>query len=199
MTRAMKAAAAILICALALGACERQSGGAAPQAGRGSTVVEPEVRVDAVPQEDPGVARSQWRAANETARHVVGNLRVSIENRRGGPVVFAFASGVTIRAQPYNVIPSDSRSGAGGQSFAALMGGDPRVDVHLYRVLAENVTPSATRGGLCGEAPTRYLAVSEFVDGSGRWVFKVSGFRGDVAPPSGNDPLHCGAYAYTAQ
>lgn len=184
---------------LMLAACSRDDdSGKAPQV-RASTVVEPEVRVDTVPQEEPAVARSQWRASNDRARAVAGNLRVSIESVRGGPLVFAFANGVTIRAQPYGVAPADSRSGVGGQSFAAVLGGDPRVDVYLYRVLEENVSASAAQGGLCGEAAARHMAVSEFVDGSGRWVFKLAAFRGEATPPSSADPELCAAYAYTAQ
>lgn len=166
---------------------------------RASTIVEPETRVDTVPQEEPAVARSQWRAANDQARSVAGNLRVSLEGNRGGPLIFAFANGITIRGQPFDVSPADARSGVGGQSFAAVLGGDPRVDVYLYRVLNENVTQSAVQGGLCGEAVTRNLAVSEFVDGSGRWVFKVASFRGEASPGSGADPELCNSYAYTAQ
>ncbi len=184
---------------LMLAACGRDDqSGEAPRV-RASTIVEPETRVDTVPQEEPAVARSQWRAVNEQARTVAGNLRVSLEGERGGPVVFAFANGVTIRAQPYDVAHADARSGVGGQSFAAVLGGDPRVDVYLYRVLDENVTRSAAQGGLCGDERTRNLAVSEFVDGSGRWVFKIAAFRGEATPPSSADPELCNAYAYTAQ
>jgi hypothetical protein len=191
---------AALICAAALGACSRDRGNEKLPGERPLTQVESETRVDAVPQEEPAVARSQWRAASEAARSNTGNLRVSLEGVRGGPVVFAFANGVTIRAQPYNVVPADSRSGAGGQSFAAVLAGDPRVEAYLYRVLNENLIPGRqSTGGLCGTSPTRYLAVSEFVDGSGRWVFKVAAFRGEAQPPSSADPELCAAFAYTAQ
>lgn len=165
---------------------------------RPQTVVEPEIHVDAVPQEEPAVVRQLWRAANDPARNVVGNLRVSIESVRGGPLVFAFANGVTIRAQPIDVVPSDQRSGVPGQSFAVALGGDPRVDTHLYRVLDENISQSAGHG-LCGQDHTRHLAASEFVDSAGRWVFKVAAFKG-VRPPgdSDEDPQLCTAFAYTA-
>jgi hypothetical protein len=53
-------------------------------------------------------------------------------------------------------------------------------------------------GGLCGEILTRHMAASEFVDGSGRWVFKLAAFSGEAAPPSGADPVLCRAYSYTA-
>jgi hypothetical protein len=197
MRKPMVAAIAAL-CVFA-SACDRGQDGDNTPPPRASTVVEPELRVDSVPQEEPAVARSQWRAANDTARAVTGNLRVSLESQRGGPLVFAYATGITVRAQPYDVVPADSRSGVGGQSFAAVLGGDPRVDVYLYRVLNENVTQSAPRGGLCGEAVARFMAVSEFVDGSGRWVFKVAAFRGDASPSSGADPTLCESYGYIAQ
>ncbi len=184
----------------ALGACNRNSQTDPTPSIRASTVVEPETRVDTVPQEEPAVARSQWRATSDSARAVTGNLRVSLESVRGGPVIFAFANGVTVRAQPIAVVPADNRAGVGGQSFAAVIGGDPRVDAHVYRVQSENVTQSAARGGLCGADPTRSLAVSEFVDGSGRWVFKVAAFKGDRAPGvSGSDPQLCNSFAYLAQ
>lgn len=194
--RTLLLAAMAALCAATAG-CTRRDEGAEPERPRGSTVIEPETRVDVVPQEEPAVARSQWRAASDTARRVSGNLRVSLEGRRGGPVIFAFANGITVRAQPYNLVAADSRSGVGGQSFAAVLGGDPRVNAYLYRVLEETVTRSAGQG-LCGEARTRYLAVSEFVDGSGRWVFKIAAFSGSEALPV-VDPGLCNAYAFTAQ
>ena len=190
---------AIAALTLGLTACDRDRGDSTVPGERPQTQVEAETRVDTVPQEEPAIARSQWRAANEDARTVTGNLRVSLQGRRGGPLVFAFATGVTVVGQPYNVVPADSRSGVGGQSFAAVLGGDPRVETYLYRVISENVTPSAPRGGLCGEAVTRYVAVSEFVDAGGRWVFKIAAFSGDVQPPSSQDPQLCNAYSYTAQ
>jgi hypothetical protein len=192
--------AALAALSLMAGACSRNNEAEQTPNVRRSTLVEPETReMDVVPQEEPAVARSQWRAASDSARTVSGNLRVSMLDRRGGPVVFAFANGVTIQAQAYSEVPADSRSGVGGQSFAAVLGGDPRVNVYLYRVQAENVTSSASRGGLCGEDRTRFMAVSEFVDSSGRWVFKIAAFKGDGAPPSGRDPQLCNAYAFTAQ
>lgn len=189
---------AAMAAVLALGACQRERSDEKLPRERPVTVVEAETRVDAVAQEEPAVARSQWRASSEQARTVTGNLRVSLEGRRGGPVVFAFANGITVRAQPYNVVAADQRAGSGGQSFAAILGGDPRVEAYLYRVLDENLIPGRTTG-LCGEARARHMAVSEFVDSSGRWVFKIAAFRGEAQPPSSADPELCAAYAYTAQ
>jgi len=190
---------AVAALCVALGGCSRGNLSQTPDTS-GSALVEPETRdPDVVPQEEPAVARQDWRAASEAARSVAGNLRVSLQGERGGPVIFAFATGITVTAQPYAEVDANSRSGVGGQSFAAVLAGDPRVKAYLYRVQDENVADSAPSGGLCGEARTRYMAVSEFVDGSGRWVFKVAAFRGDDPPPSGHDPLLCNSYAYTAQ
>lgn len=193
------------LCALgllaAVGACGGKDEQVGPPSSRPSTVVEPEpFGVDQVPQEEPGVVRSQWRASNDAARTVAGNLRVSLEGPRGGPVVFAFANGVTIRAQPINAVIADAQSGSDGQMFAALIGGDQRVSAHIYRVLYDNVTRAATRGGLCGSEDTTHLAVSEYVDDEvGNWVFKVGAFKGENAPGSpGIDPEFCDAYAYIA-
>lgn len=193
-----KAAAASVLILAALAACNRDDPAEEGGFMSGGSLVAPDpIQPDAVPEEEPAVARQQWRAANDAARSVAGNLRVSIQAVRGGPVTFAFANGVTVDAQPINVMPSNQRSGVGAQSFAALLGGDPRVNVHLYRVRNENVTRAASAGGLCGAEPTRHLAVSEFVDSGGRWVFKIAAFRGERPPGvSGEDPLLCNAYAY---
>ncbi len=194
-----RSAIAAALAAMLLAGCEAADNEAEAPDVRASTVVVPETRVDAVPQEEPAVARSQWEAVNENARIRTGNLRVSLASGvRGGPLIFAFANGITIEAQPYDVAPADSRSGVGGQSFAAVLGGDPRVDTHLYRVISENVARTARDGGLCGEILTRHMAASEFVDGSGRWVFKLAAFSGEAAPPSGADPVLCKAFSYTA-
>lgn len=189
---------ALTMLALAVGACSGDAGEGDFRATRPSTVVEAETRVDAVPQEEPAVARQQWRALNESAREVTGNLRVSLEGPRGGPITLAFANGITIRAQPYNVVPADSRSGIGGQSFAALLSGDPRVDAYLYRVVNEHLIPQR-RTGLCGPESVRYLAASEYVDSGGRWVFKMVAFRGESPPPSSRDIELCDTLAFTAQ
>ncbi len=146
--------------------------------------------IDSVPEEEPAVARSQWRAVSDGARSVTGNLRVSLAAARGGPVVFAFANGVTVTAQPINVVPAENRSGVGGQSFAAVLGGDPRVNAHVYRVVTDNVTRSAAQGGLCGAERTRHLAVSEFVDSNGT-AWSSSRRFGASVRPARLDKIRC--------
>lgn len=194
------AVALILIASFTVSACGRQDRAKEAQKARSSTVVEPEmIGIDTVAEEEPAVARAQWIAVNDGARTVSGNLRVSLEGARGGPVVFAFATGITIRAQPIDVSPADARSGVDRQSFAAVLGGDPRVKAHIYRVLEDNVARSATRGGLCRSEKTTHLAVSEYVDPSGNWVFKVAAFKGEQAPGvAGQDPQFCDKYTFIA-
>jgi len=185
--------------ASALSACGPSGGDSGSQT-PASTIVTPDMRVDAVPQEEPAVARFSWRAVNDLARNNTGNLHVSLQAQRGGPVIFAFATGVTVTAQPTADVPADQRSGVSGQSFAAVLGGDPRVDAHLYRVTDEVVAHSAPAGGLCGGVTAKYLAVSEFVDSSSHWVFRLAAFKGDRPPGNpGDDPQLCGAYAFAAQ
>ncbi|MBS0386412.1 MAG: hypothetical protein JSS00_13815 [Proteobacteria bacterium] len=186
--------------ALCAGGCGRRNHNDANTTPHSETIVAPETRpVDQVPEEEPAVARSSWRAVNDITRNVTGNLRVSMEHQRGGPLIFAFATGVTVRAQAYEQVAADRRSDVGGQSFAAVLGGDPRVDAYLYRVLDETVARSAPLGGLCGADRTRFMAVSEFVDASGRWVFKIAAFKGDRGPGSGQDPQYCRSFSFTAQ
>lgn len=189
-----------LLLAGALVGCQREEANQAPERVRTSTIVEPETSgIDSVPEEEPAVARNSWRAASDNARSTTGNLRVSLDGVRGGPVIFAFANGITVNAQPIAAAPADSRSGVGGQSYAAIMGGDPRVHVYLYRVIVENVASNVRSGGLCGPNPTRHLAVSEFVDSAGRWTMRIAAFRSERPPGvSGDDPLLCAAYSYLA-
>jgi hypothetical protein len=195
-----KATFCVAVASAALAGCNRDSQKAHAPSVHSSTVVEPEtLGIDAVAQEEPAVARTRWNAVNDAARDVAGNLHVSLESVRGGPVIFAFANGITISAQPIAVAPADSRSGIGAQSFAAVLGGDPRVDAHLYRVESEVVTASARAGGLCGHEPTKHMAVSEFVDSTGNWVFKIAAFKGASAPGSVDGDLTlCGAFSFAA-
>jgi hypothetical protein len=192
---------ALLAAAALAAACSRQDHGATGPQIHAQTIVSPDpTPPDAVPQEEPAVSRQSWRAINDRTRNVTGNLHVSIERQRGGPIIFAYANGITIEAEAYAEVPSDSRSGVGGQSFAALEGGDPRVGAYLYKVNQESLAPTAAQqGGLCGQDTTRYLAVSEFVDATGAWMFKIAAFHGGNAPGGGQDPLYCGNFAYTAQ
>ncbi|MET0183169.1 MAG: hypothetical protein ABW199_09810 [Caulobacterales bacterium] len=193
-------AAALCLTALALSvACDRRANDPSAGGVRPSTVVEPEMRVDEVAQEEPAVARSRWRLANDVARSVTGNLQVSLAGARGGPIVLAFASGITMRAQPIAVTPASNRSGVGDRNFAQVLGGNPQVDAHMYRVQDETVAQAAAAGGLCGPSRVTHIVISEFVDPRGRWVFKLAAFKGEGPPGvSGVDPEFCATYAYEA-
>ncbi len=195
--RAAIAAAMLLLAAVAVAACTRNHGSSQPGQVRAQTEVEPVYKYDEVPEEEPAVARTRWRAVNDVARSMTGNLSVSIESLRGGPLLFAFANGVTLRAQPIAVSQASSRSGVTGRNFAQVLGGDPRVPAHLYRVLDETLAPTATNGGLCGPQRTTHIVVSEFVDRTGRWVFKLASFKGSGPPGvNGVNPEFCAAYAF---
>lgn len=183
--------------ALALAACSRSGSSAGGSDVRAQTEVVPKFNFEEVPEEEPGVARSRWRIANEAARSVTGNLQVSLVDRRGGPLVFAFANGITTRAQPIAVQPASNRSGVTGRNFAQVLGGDSRVPAHLYRVMDETVAATAANGGLCGPNRATHLVVSEFVDSRGRWVFKLAAFKGEGPPGvSGVNPDFCATYAF---
>lgn len=194
-----RAVAFALVGVAALAACSRDPTGDDGGDERPSTIVEPEMRVDDVPQEDPGVARRAWRLANTYTRDVAGNLSVSLERGRGGPVAFAFATGITVRAEILSVMRADTRISQAG-AFANLMGLDPRVEVNVYRVVEETVSQSAPRGGLCGQARTQHVAAVEYVDDDGEWTMKIAAFKGGHAPGAGaEDPDLCGVYIYRAQ
>src|SRR5256885_1790993 len=102
---------ALVLCA---GGCGRRHRNDANTTPHSETIVAPETRpVDQVPEEEPAVARSSWRAVNDVTRGVTGNLRVSMERQRGGPLIFAFATGVTVRAQAYSEVAANSGSNVG--------------------------------------------------------------------------------------
>ena len=61
-------AAAFAALALIGAGCSRGEDGDEEPAIRASTVVVPETRVDAVPHEEPAVARAQWRAVGRYSR-----------------------------------------------------------------------------------------------------------------------------------
>lgn len=192
-----KAAALGLGALIALGGCTQEGEGTEGARHFGSsTVTAPELRVDSVPQEEPGLARQRWRAQNEGAREVTGNLTASLEQGRGGPLALAFANGITLRGEELAVHEGDTRINADGATFRSLLGLPPQVNARLYRVIEETVTLSAGQG-LCGDARTTTIAAAEFVDERGRWVLRLAAFRGPAAPGAGrvNADL-CGAFAY---
>lgn len=193
-----KAGALALIAVLFLSACDRAGDGEDEPRERAATVVDADTDVDEVPQEEPGVSRRQWRTANSASRDIAGNLTVSLEEGRGGPLALAFANGITLRAEELALHEGGARTGSGASTFRSLLALPDGVRVRVYRVTDERVAQSAPSGGLCGEeSRTTTLAIAEFVDDENGWVLRIAAFRGQPAPGARDgDPVLCGAFAY---
>jgi len=152
-----------------------------------------------MPVVEPGLARRQWRAADSAARKVTGNLTASLENVRSGPLVLAFANGVTLRLESMGRTPGETPIAPGNVSFREALGDSQgELLVNVYRVVKEDVERVAPEGGLCKRQPTAYVAVAEYVDGGGDWVFRTASFAGaEPGPEAQGDPVLCGAYSYS--
>lgn len=197
----MKLGGWILSALLACAACSRDGGSTAPETtarpDRSAIVTAPE-SVSAVATAEPGAIRNRWLAQTEQARTVTGTLTATLESGRGGPLVLAFANGITLRLERVADQVGADRTGSGATTFSSVLGADPNAGVYVYRVLNETITQSAARGGLCPGARTSFVAVSEFVNRQGNWVFTIAAYRGPVqpGPQSPSDPMYCGAYGY---
>jgi hypothetical protein len=158
----------------------------------------PDTRVEEVASAEPGKARAQWRAATPRARDVTGNLTASLPDGRGGPLMLAFANGITVRLEQMALVTGGDRIMKGGQTFQSVMDVDPSAGVYVYRAANEKVDATAPMGGLCGAQRLTFVAVSEFVSASGEWAFKVAPFRGasPPAPDATIDPQPCAALAF---
>ena len=199
----MKVRACLVVAALALTAagCGRNGELAAPapteRPDRSAPVTTPE-GVAPVATAEPGAVRNRWIAQTELARNLTGTMTASLEAGRGGPLILAFASGITLRLERVADQVGADRTGAGGVTFSSILGADPNAGVFIYRVADETISPSAQGGGLCQTAAAKYVAVSEFVNRKGDWVFTLAAYRGDAqpGPQAGRDPLLCAAYGY---
>lgn len=193
---------AALAVVLMAAACERAGIGEAPEssqrASRSQPVTAPETAVDTVATGEPGLARNRWKAASDLSRTVTGNLTASLESGRGGPLVLAFANGLTLRMERIAEHVGADRTGSGGATFAATLSADPNAGVFVYRVADERIYPTATQGGVCQRDAARYVALSEFVNRNGDWVFVFAAYRGQQppGPQAQRDPQLCGAYGY---
>lgn len=156
-------------------------------------------RVEDVVSAEPGKDRQQWRAADNESRAVLGNLTASQPDGRTGPVVLAFANGVTVSLEAVGVFNGSERTYPDGQSFADALGSDPKAGVYVYKIGDENIDQVATQGGLCKEKRPSHVAISEYVSATGDWVFRVAAFEGPAAPGPGSpgDPGLCGRYVFT--
>lgn len=172
-------------------------GGEAAEAEAGA-LVPPETDVAEVASAEPGRIRRQWRPADPNARRRTGTLTTSLENIRSGPLVLAFANGITVRLEKVGQASGRERVARAGPAFAEALGAEPGALVMVYRVLSENVDKVAPEGGLCRTRQTSYVALSEYVNASGDWVFRLGGFleRDEPGPAFEGDPGFCGTFAY---
>jgi hypothetical protein len=195
--------ASVLGSALALGGCDeffgkKPSTPAAPNA-PSPLVTSPDTDVAETASAEPGRDRRQWRATSANARTLTGNLTTSTEGR-GGPLLLAYATGITITAERDAAMKASSPMFPGAESFAEQMNVDRQADVYLYRVTDEQLSPSAAKaGGLCGADRTAHVAVSEFVGKEGNWALRVASFKGGASPGMDTDPQICGIYQYSVQ
>lgn len=197
-----RGACAVLAVVLAVAGCERAGVGEAPassqRTSRSVPVTTPETAVDTVATAEPGTDRSRWAAQSDLARTVTGNLTASLEAGRGGPLVLAFANGQTVRLERIAEHVGADRTGSGGATFAATLGADPNAGIFVYRVAEERIYSTATQGGICQRDAAKYVALSEFVNRNGDWVFMFAAYRGDQTPgpQAQRDPQLCGAYGF---
>lgn len=153
------------------------------------------------PAVEPGRGRTFWRGADQASRDGVGMLRISQISPAPGQarrLALAFAGGVTAIIEEVTIYAAEHPSGADGASFSGLFGVEPQANVYVYQIVEETVTPSAARrGGLCGAARTRHLAVSEFADAEGDWVLRIAAFAGEPTPGGETgDPALCAVYRF---
>jgi hypothetical protein len=196
--------AVVLASVLAVAACDRL-GGKKPEIapgdrpGASDLITKADTDVDEVASAEPGRDRRQWRARSDLARTLTGSVTTSLDGGRGGPLMLAFESGITVTAERDAEVKGSSTIGAGGQTFASVMNVDPSASVYLYRVTGEQLSPSASHGGLCQGEKTTHVAVSEFVGRDGNWVLRVASFRGEAAPgpEADGDPGLCSAFQYS--
>lgn len=183
-------------------ACEQQDGVAAERAGAGDDVggplTEPDMRVDQVATGEPGKDRLYWRPADDRSRTVGGFLTASLPQGRGGPLVLAFANGVTLQLELSGLRKGAEPSGVQDLTFADVLGSLDEAGVYLYRVIEEQKTAAARAGGLCGEDETTYAAVSEYVGPDGEWSLRFASFKGAAAPgePDAAPAQLCSRYTY---
>jgi len=198
----LRNACAALLMMLTAAACDRDgaddSPTAAPRASRSAPVTTPETAVDTVATAEPGLSRNRWATNSSLAKTVTGNLTTSLESGRGGPLVMAFANGLTLRLERIAEHVGADRTGSGGATFAATLGADPNAGIYVYRVADERIYATAAQGGVCQRDPAKYVALSEFVNRNGDWTFAFAAYRGEHAPgpQAERDPQFCGAYGY---
>ena len=196
-------AAAAVVAALAVSGCDQASGlldrvigGGSDGAGGGGWS---ETRIEDVVTGEPGKDRLLWRAGDPKTREALGNLTASQPEGRTGPVVLAFANGVTVQLETAALVTGADDTFPNGDSFAEVLGGDPKAGVYIYRIADENVDQVAVQGGLCGDKRPSHVAISEYVAANGEWTFRLAAFEGPAGPgpEAPADPGVCARYVYT--
>lgn len=161
-------------------------------------ITRPDTDVDEVASAEPGRDRRQWRVSSPNARDFTGTVTTSMEGRMG-PLMLAFANGITVRSEKETDLRASSPVvGGAPETFAARMNMPPSAKVYVYRVVEEQLSPSAAGGGLCRARRTTHVAVSEFVGASGNWVLRIASFNGQASPGGADNPGLCDAFQYSA-
>jgi hypothetical protein len=195
--------ASVLGSTLALAGCDeffgkKSSSPTAPNA-PSPLVTSPDTDVSETASAEPGRDRRQWRADSARAKALTGNVTTSTEGR-GGPLLLAYATGITISADREATMKAAAAMFPGAPSFAEKMNVDKQADVYVYRVSDEGLSPSAAKsGGLCGADRTAHVVVSEFVGKEGNWALRIAAFRGQNSPGTDADPQLCDIYQYSVQ
>lgn len=187
---------------LLLAACSPngdENGDANSRPGLGGVITHPDTSVDEVACAEPGKDRHQWDAGDNGTRNKTGNMTASVEGR-GGPLMLAFANGITEQGERDIKLPASTSVAGGPTTFDAILKADPESTVYLYRVTGEDIASVAKTGGLCGMDKTTFLAVTECVGQDGEWTFHVVAFKGAGMPgPNGTSaPIMCGGFHFKA-
>ncbi|MDX2235207.1 MAG: hypothetical protein NW200_11985 [Hyphomonadaceae bacterium] len=128
------------------------------------------------------IPAGRWRAANDQARTIAGNLHVAPPEAGSDIVSLAFGQGITVRARPATLPAEDADVRTRLDQARKLLGAGPADFPTHFTVIQETVAMSAPQGGLCGGLRTRMLAVVGMVDPEGRRLLRLAAFHG---PPPG--------------
>lgn len=195
-------AAAAASAALGLAGCDQiDLLRGAGESGAASASTRPGGAVRSSPMVEPGRGRTLWQAGNGAAEEATGNLRINVgapEPGRGRPLALAFNRGIVTQLELVTIYAAGEASGAGDATFSGLMGADPDIDVYVYAVADEQLSPIARGRGLCGGLPTRHVAIAEFNDAEGERVLRLVSFHGEAAPggAEGGDAGFCRLLEY---
>jgi hypothetical protein len=139
----------------------------------------------------PAPLLGAYKAQSETARAVIGNVRIE----RAG---LAFANGVTLYTRDLNPRRGHDLIARGGESYAAAVVGASEIVVELRRVNQQVIAPNASAiHGACDTAePPRYVAL--VYEPPAHNVTLIV-FTGDEAPgPEATQSRVCAIYGFTA-